>query len=100
MGLFKKKAFKEIDGPIWGHMVNRHRIDVDTLSSQIRYVFREGSLEGDKPVTFLRLFNLAHARQKGVEIVGWETLEENPDLILYEGFLTQANEVQLERKTA
>ncbi len=100
MGLFKKKAFKEIDGPIWGHMVNRHRIDVDTLSSQIRYVSREGSLEGDRSVTFLRLFNLTHARQKGVEISGWETLEENPDLILYEGFLTQANEVQLERKTA
>ena len=100
MALFMKKVFKEIDGPIWGHMVNRYRIDVDTLSSQIRYVSREGTLEGDRTVTFLRLFNLAHARQKGIEIAGWETLEENPDLILYEGYLTQTNEVQLDRKNA
>jgi hypothetical protein len=81
-------------------MVNRHRIDVDTLSNQIRYVSREGSLEGNRPVVFLRLFNLTHARQKGVEIAGWETLEENPDLILYEGYLTRTNEVQLDRKNA
>jgi hypothetical protein len=100
MALFKKKAFKEIDGPLWGHMVNRYRIDVDTLSNQIRYVSREGSLEGERPVTFLRLFNLTHARRKGVEIAGWETLEENPDLILYEGYLTRTHEVQLDRKNA
>ena len=102
MGLFsgKKKAFKEIDGPLWGHLVNQQRIDVDTLSNQIRYVAREGTLEGKGPVTFLRVFNLNYARQKGIDIAGWETLDQNPDLILFEGYLTRTNEVQLERKNA
>jgi len=100
MGLFsrKKKAFKEIDGPLWGHMVNQQRIDVDTLANLMRVVDREGTLEGKAPVTFIRVFNLNHARQKGVDIAGWETLDQNPDLILFEGYLTRTNEVQLERK--
>jgi len=100
MGLFsrKKKAFKEIDGPLWGHMVSQQRIDVDTLSNLMRVVDREGTLEGKGPVTFIRVFNLNHARQKGVDIAGWETLDQNPDLILFEGYLTRTNEVQLERK--
>jgi len=102
MGLFSrnKKAFKEIDGPLWGHMVNQQRIDVDTLANNLRVVAREGTLEEKGPVTFLRIFNLNHARQKGIEIAGWETLDQNPDLILFEGYLTRSNEVQLERKNA
>ena len=102
MGLFsrKKKAFQEIDGPLWGHLVNQQRIDVDTLSDQMRYVAREGTLEGKGAVTFLRVFNLNYARQKGIDIAGWETLDQNPDLILFEGYLTRTNEVQLERKNA
>jgi uncharacterized protein YheU (UPF0270 family) len=102
MGFFsgKKKAFKEIDGPVWGHLVNVHKIDVDTLANLMRCVEREGTMEGNKPVTFLRVFNLNHARQKGIDIAGWETLDQNPDLILFEGYLTRTNEVQLERKNA
>jgi CheY-like chemotaxis protein len=102
MGFFsgKKKAFKEIDGPVWGHLVNVHKIDVDTLANLMGCVEREGTMEGNKPVTFLRVFNLNHARQKGIDIAGWETLDQNPDLILFEGYLTRTNEVQLERKNA
>lgn len=100
MGFFTKRAFKEVDGPIWGHMVNRHRIDVDTLSNHIRVVEREGNLDEKTPVTFLRVFNLSQVRQKGIEINGWEILDQHPDLILFEGYLTRANEVQLERKNA
>ncbi len=102
MGLFsrKKKAFKEIDGPLWGHMVNQQRIDVDTLSNHLRIVDREGTLDGNIPVTQVRVFNINQARQKGIAIEGWETLDQNPDLVLFEGYVTRTNEVKLERKNA
>ncbi len=45
MGLFKKKVVKEIDGGVWGHLVNVHNIDVDTISKELRCVEREGVLD-------------------------------------------------------
>lgn len=48
----------------------------------------------------LRVFSLNRARQKGIDIAGRETLDENPDLILFEGYMTRTNEVKLERKNA
>jgi hypothetical protein len=63
-------------------------------------VEREGTLEGRAPVTLLRVFSLNRARQKGIDIAGRETLDENPDLILFEGYMTRTNEVKLERKNA
>ena len=98
MGLFKKKVAKEIHDGAWGHMVNVHKIDVDTLSREIRCVEREGMLEGKGPVTFMRVFKPKEAEQKGVVVTGWETFDQHPDLILFEGYLTKSNEAYLERK--
>jgi len=98
MGLFKKKVVKEIDGGAWGHLVNAHKIDVDTLSREMRCVEREGTLENGMPVIFLRVFKPIEAQRKGIEITGWETFDQNPELILFEGYLTKANEAYLERK--
>jgi hypothetical protein len=102
MGFFskKKKVVKNIDGPMWGYMVNNFKIDVDTLYKLMRVVDREGITEEKKPVTFLRIFKLNDAEKKGVEVTGWETLDQNPDLILFEGYLGQGNEVHLERRNA
>jgi len=100
MGLFKKKVVKEIDGGAWGHLVNAHKIDVDTLSREMRCVEREGVLERGKPVTFLRVFKPIEAQQKGIDVTGWETLDRHPELILFEGYVTKANEAHLERKRA
>ena len=33
----------------------------------------------------------------GVEVSGWETFDEHPDLILFEGYLTRNNEAFLKR---
>ena len=99
MGLFKKKAVKEIDGRTWGQLVTVHKIDVDTLSKEMRCVEREGTLENGMPVTFLRIFKPIEAQQKGVDVTGWETFDQNPELILFEGYLTKANEAYLERKS-
>ena len=97
MGLFKKKIVKEIDGGVWGHLVSEHGIDVDTLSNRMRCVEREGSI-GEIPVTFLRVFKPSEAEQKGVPVMGWETFDEYPDLVIFEGYMTRQNKAYLERK--
>lgn len=98
MGLFKKKVIKEIDGAAWGHLISEHKIDVDTLSKEIRCVERGGILDGREAVTFLRVFKPAEAQQRGIVVTGWETFDQNPDLILFEGYLTTTNKAHLERK--
>jgi hypothetical protein len=100
VGLFKKKVIKEIDGGAWGHLVSVHKIDVDTLSKEMRCVEKEGFLDGGRPVTFLRVFKTGEAQQKNIVVTGWETFDQHPDLILFEGYLTKTNEAYLERKKA
>jgi len=98
MGIFKKKIISEIDGGVWGHLVNVHKIDVDTLSKKMRCVEREGVLANGIQVTFLRIFRPAEVQNKGIIVTGWETFDEHPNLILFEGYLTRANEAHLERR--
>jgi len=98
MGLFKKKIIKEIYGGAWGHLVNDHKIDVDTLSNDFRCVEREGFLDGKGAVTFLRVFKLSEIMKRGVVITGWDTFDQHPELIFFEGYLTSSNEACLERK--
>jgi hypothetical protein len=98
MGIFKKKVIKQIDGGAWGHLVTVHHIDVDTLSKEMRCVEKEGVVDGGNPVTLLRVFKPAEAQQKGIVVTGWETFDQNPELILFEGYLTRANDARLERR--
>jgi hypothetical protein len=98
MGLFKKKIVKEISDGAWGHLVNTHKIDVDTLSKEMRCVEREGYLEGKGKVTFLRVFKPREAQERGIVITGWETFEQHPDLVFFEGYITSSNQAHLERK--
>ncbi len=97
MGLFKKKVAKEISGGAWGHLVSVHKVDVDTLSKEMRCVEREGVHDGT-PVTLLRVFKYREAEQKGVTVTGWETFDQHPELIWFEGYVTKSNQAQLERK--
>ena len=98
MGIFSKKPVKEIRDGAWGHLVNKHGIDVDSISREMRAVEKEGVLDGKGPVTFLRVFRLSEVKDKGVIVTGWETLDQHPELILFEGYLTKTNQVSLERK--
>ena len=97
MGLFGKKIIKEIPDGTWRHLVNKYNIDVDTISKELRCVEREGVLNGGEPVTFLRVFKPAEAKQRRIAVTGWDTFDEHPDLILFEGYLTRANEAHLDR---
>jgi hypothetical protein len=100
MGLFKKKIVKEIDGGAWGHLVTVHKINVDTLTRQMRCVDREGILEDGSPVTFLRVFKLKDTEDAKVAVTGWETFDQHPELISFEGYVTRKNDAFLERKKA
>lgn len=98
MGLFKKKVVKEIYGGAWGHLVSAHKIDVDTLSRDIRCVDKEGMWTGNIPVTLLRVFSLKDAAEKGIAVTGWETFDQHPELIMFEGYIARDNSARLERK--
>ena len=98
MGLFKKKIVKNIYGGIWGHLVCDHGIDVDTLSREIRCVDKEGTINNGVPVTLIRVFKPSDALTRGVTITGWDTFDENPELVLYEGYLRRDNRAFLEKK--
>ena len=100
MGLFsfKKKVVHEISGGVWGHLFKVHGLNVDLLSRSIRCVEKEGLLDEKKPVTFLRVFNLQEVGKRGVEIKGWETFDQFPELVLFEGYQTRTNEAFLKPK--
>jgi hypothetical protein len=86
MGLFsfKKKVVRGIEGAAWGSLVRDFGITVDALSNDYRCVEKEEQQNG-KPITLLRIFKPAEAKDKGVEITGWETFDQHPDLIHFEG---------------
>ncbi len=100
MGLFRRKVVKELMGSgAWGHLVSDHKIDVDTIFRTLRCVERKGTIGSTQtPVTFMRVFRPSEAEQKGVVVTGWETFDEHPDLVVFEGYLTGDNEAHLERK--
>jgi hypothetical protein len=98
MGLFKKKVVKEIDDGAWGNLVNVHQVSVDALAKELRCVDRDGVLDGGRSVRFLRVFRPTEVEKKGIAVIAWETFDEHPDLILFEGYLTKTNEAHLERK--
>ena len=97
MGLFKKKVVKGIEAGAWGHLVNFHGVDVDTLYREFKCVERKGSHEG-QAVTLLRVFKPSEAEKRGVSVTGWETFDSHPDLVHFEGYITKLNEAHLERK--
>jgi hypothetical protein len=100
MGLFKKKIVKEIQDGAWGHLFNVHKITVETLHNELRCVERKGVLDDGRSVTFLRIFNLKEVQRLGIDIKGWESFDQKPDLILFEGYMTRLNEAHLEKKGA
>jgi len=97
MRLFKKKVVKGIEAGAWGHLVNIHGVDVDTLYREFKCVEHKGSHEG-QAVTLLRVFKPSEAEKKGVSVTGWETFDSHPDLVHFEGYITKLNEAHLERK--
>lgn len=85
----KKKAVKKIEGPLWGYMVSQGVI-VDVLQ-HLRYVEREAEYNG-KPCLEIRIFDPAKTQAAGIEIDDFTTFDQQPEYILYEGYLSKMGE--------
>jgi hypothetical protein len=70
----------------------------DSLTiNHMRCVVKEG--EGaDNGVTFMRIFDLRETIKQKIEIGGWETFDQHPELIVFEGYYTINDKAFLERK--
>jgi hypothetical protein len=99
MWFFKKSAYRPIPAnACWGKLVHDHHMDAETLLNHMRCVLKEGEQEGGK-VTFMRVFDLRQAQKQKIEIAGWETFDQHPELILFEGYYTKDDQAFLERKS-
>ncbi len=98
----KEKEVKKIEGALWGYMVSQHGVIVDILQN-LRRVERN-AVVGDKPVglTMIRIFDPAAVKEKGIVIDDYDSLDNHPELILYEGCYRevggQATDIRIEKK--
>ena len=87
---------KEIPDPVGRYLVVDKRRDPDWVW-KLKVVVRQ-SPKGKK-VFDVRVFDETQVRQEGVKIKDWTTLDEHPDLILYEGWFDKNSmRAQLEEK--
>jgi hypothetical protein len=83
-------------------MLNYGEVSVDTLR-ELRWLEHDVVL-GDKPLplTMVRIFHPLVAKNKGVIIDSFESLDNHPDLVLYEGLYEtidgQVTNIHIERK--
>ena len=98
----KNKAVKNIEGALLGYMVSQHAVTLDELQN-LRRVEREVVL-GDKPVgiIMIRIFNPDTAKEEGVTIDSYSSLDGHPELILDEGHYRDVNgeamDIKIEKK--
>jgi len=98
-GLFKPKIVKKIYGGVWGHLTGEHGVSVDTLSQDIRCVDKPAVKNGSN-IILIRIFSLRDVEKKGINITGWETFDQHPDLVMFEGYLDDDNKAYLESRHA
>lgn len=85
----KEKGVMSLSGSaVWSYMHSRHGISGEALVP-LRRVESDG-IVNDKPVTRIRIFDLATAKEKGVAIEDYQSLDNHPDLILYEGYYCES----------
>jgi len=82
---WRDKAVKKIDGDLLIYMVTQRGITTDTLQ-HLRLVERNVVI-GGKPLQFtmFHIFHPASAKEKGVAIYNYRSLDNYPELILCEG---------------
>ncbi|MBN1161623.1 MAG: hypothetical protein JXA17_06740 [Dehalococcoidales bacterium] len=98
----KNKSLKNIEGKLLGYMVSRYGLALDEIRN-LSCVEREVVL-GDKPleIIMIRIFNLDIAKERGINIDGYGSLDRHPELILYEGYYRdvddEAMDINLKKK--
>jgi hypothetical protein len=91
----KMSGPKEIPGPVRNYLVAERKMDPD-LAKLLKAVERKSTTGA----TFnIRVFDDSEARAKKVQIKDYTSLDECPDLIIYEGWFDEgAKQVKLEEK--
>jgi len=96
----RKRAVREIAGPLWWYLLSEHRFTDEALR-KLRRVESDGTV-ANKRVTMIRIFDLAAASEEGLAIECFESLDGHPELILYAGYyrkvLGVATDIHIEKK--
>ena len=81
----RKKRTGGVPGsPVWNYMNKELGIDGQDLM-YLKRAETDGVV-GDKPATMVRIFDPTIAKEKGVAVEDYESLDNHLDLILYEGY--------------
>ncbi|OIP27992.1 MAG: hypothetical protein AUK00_00735 [Dehalococcoidia bacterium CG2_30_46_9] len=81
-GEVKLSGPKDIPGLVGRHMVVEEKKDPDWVW-KLRGVIRPA---GKKNAFYCRVFDESQAAQAGVKVKDWTSLDDHPDLILWEGY--------------
>jgi hypothetical protein len=98
----RRQGAKKLSGNLRRHMLRYGEVSVDTLR-ELRQVEHDVVI-GDKPLplTMVRIFHPIVAKEKGIKINSFESLDNHPDLVLYEGhyetFDGQATNIHIAKK--
>ena len=89
---------KDIPGWVYIYLVTTLKVPPENLTG-LRSVQKTGFVEG-KPVTFIRIYD-PRASEEAWQVKNFTSLDEHPDLILYEGYWEKGSDhVFLECRTA
>ncbi|MFH0914741.1 MAG: hypothetical protein V1849_05605 [Chloroflexota bacterium] len=87
---------KQIPGPVQHHLITQWKMAAD-LVPLLKAVVRKGG-DGQTGLN-IRVFDESEAMAKKVQVKDYTTLNEHPDLILYEGWFDEGSkQVKLEEK--
>jgi hypothetical protein len=98
----KNKTVTKINGALVGYMIGRYDISLDDLQDLRRVEYE--LILGNKPMRIMmfRIFNPNTAKERKVTIDSYSSLDNHPELILYEGHYRdvdgEAMDINIEKK--
>ena len=80
-----RRRGEKVRGTLLRHLQSQYRVSPSTLDD-MRLVKREVMM-GSCPlgITMFRIYDLAHAKEKDVTVDRFESLDNHPERIVYEG---------------
>lgn len=86
-------------GPTWNCMINEHGLTYQELNN-LRKAVIPAKVKG-KPGTLFRVFDPTSCQAKGIYVKDFDSLNEHPELILYEGhyyWIGAKSEILMEKR--
>lgn len=77
-----------LDRIVWFYMIKKHGLSEQKLAHMSGAVCP--AKVKDNPATLVRIFDPAVAKEKGVTVQDYASLNDHPELILYEGYILRA----------